>query len=254
MKNFHSRTIHVDGKDIPNPDYISGCEATRLIQRLKLPQKVSLPAFGGGLKHGGLSDKAWEIISAICSFDAMGASEFEMGALPEAIQKLNDGFMNLEAYPMTVSGNPNFSLSGKFQEYESSAREMIRKDHKLEGTVFVLAPRHIRLHVEGVICALALGKEDFLMEHTYLNRTLFTSLQWVNKDGDDGKWQLRIPQGWLELDNGFMFFANEDMWREFCELFGVVVSGVTETNPVYPDYTLVNKALESCPLKEKVAS
>ncbi|MDO8604190.1 MAG: hypothetical protein Q7K40_02200 [bacterium] len=76
----------------------------------------------------------------------------------------------------------------------------------------------------------------------------------MSKDGDDGKWQSRIPQGWLELDNGFMFFVNEDMWREFCKLFGVVVPGVTEINPVHPDYTLVNKALESCPLKEKVAS
>ncbi|MDO8604191.1 MAG: hypothetical protein Q7K40_02205 [bacterium] len=140
MKNCHSSTIYVDGKYVTNPDYIHGCEGTRLIQRLKLPQKESLPAFGGGLKHGGLSEKAWEIISAICSFDAMGASEFEMGALPEAIQKLNDGFMNLEAYPLTVSGNPNFSLSGKFQEYESSAREMIRKDHKLGGDRFCPCP------------------------------------------------------------------------------------------------------------------
>jgi len=27
--------------------------------------------------------------------------------------------------------------------------------------------------------------------------------------------------GWLELDNGFMFFSDQKMWRASCDWFGV---------------------------------
>jgi hypothetical protein len=33
---------------------------------------------------------------------------------------------------------------------------------------------------------------------------------------------LRVS-GWLELDNGFMFFTNEEMWQRTCALFSVDV-------------------------------
>ena len=42
-------------------------------------------SFGGGLKNGGLSNDAMNLIRNICRFDYMGAAEYEFGAVPESL-------------------------------------------------------------------------------------------------------------------------------------------------------------------------
>lgn len=67
-----------------------------LIQRLKKPFKIedklknlqNMFSFGGGLTNGGLSKEAVSLIRNIFSFDYMGSSEFEWGAVPEAMKKI----------------------------------------------------------------------------------------------------------------------------------------------------------------------
>lgn len=39
----------------------------------------------------------------------------------------------------------------------------------------------------------------------------------------------RRTAGWLELDNGFLFFTDESMWRATCDLFGVTTSADSRT-------------------------
>lgn len=68
-------------------------ENTWLIQRLNAPlvEKQVLAenvAFGGGLKNGGLSADAMKLLRPIFSFDYMGSSEFEWGAVPECLDRI----------------------------------------------------------------------------------------------------------------------------------------------------------------------
>ncbi|KKS64951.1 MAG: hypothetical protein UV32_C0003G0012 [Candidatus Collierbacteria bacterium GW2011_GWF2_42_51] len=59
---------------------------TRLIQRLEKPIGRASPfSFGGGLKNGGLSKEAMDVLGDIFNFDYMGSSEFEWGAVPAAL-------------------------------------------------------------------------------------------------------------------------------------------------------------------------
>ncbi len=37
--------------------------------------------------------------------------------------------------------------------------------------------------------------------------------------------------GWLELDNGFLFFTDVEMWRRASGLFGVHADDTVNTNP-----------------------
>lgn len=45
-------------------------------------------AFGGGLKNGGLSGEAMDLLRPIFSFDYMGSAEFEWGAVPECLGRI----------------------------------------------------------------------------------------------------------------------------------------------------------------------
>ncbi len=63
-------------------------EQSYLIQRLLAPVDYTSLSFGGGLRNGGLSDKAMELLRGIWSFDYMGSAEFEYGAVQEALEKL----------------------------------------------------------------------------------------------------------------------------------------------------------------------
>ncbi len=254
MKNHHSPQLYVNGSFVTNPDYIPGCEGTRLVQRLGMPTKgdIGAFAFGGGLERGGLTDEAWALVSPLCSFEYMGSSEFEMGALPEGFNKFANAPAPLEAYTLTVAGNPEFLMSEKLRIYSRTAKEEIRKGHTLFATVFILAPANLRLHVESVVSSIAAGDEEFLKDDSRLRDTLFFSPSWA--DDDEDEWVKEMTQGWIELDNGFMFFANVLMWVNFCNLFGVQTPDVDELDIIQPDFSAVNKALESCSAREKIAA
>lgn len=62
-----------------------------LIQRLNAPHNnvlASAFSFGGGLVNGGISKEGMQLLKSIFSFDYMGSSEFEWGAVPTALQEL----------------------------------------------------------------------------------------------------------------------------------------------------------------------
>jgi hypothetical protein len=67
------------------------------------------------------------------------------------------------------------------------------------------------------------------------------------------------PVGWIELDNGFMFFSDETMWRSFSGLFGAEPCDVPEA-PEVTDYTgmkkpeLVNVAVSLGMFRTKTAA
>jgi len=156
-------------------------ERTYLVQRLKKPQeKINPFNFGGGLENGGLSNEGAELINKIWSFDYMGASEFEWGAIPKALQRIAQ---------YSSKGNAVTGQLGKDVHY--------------------LCERDIRSNVEQAIREIA-DDSLRLKEPAYLKEVI---------EGKNTFAQRYV--GWLELNNGFAFFVDRDMYDRTLKLFGV---------------------------------
>lgn len=192
--------------------------STWLIQRLNSPSpsfamlgKDNPFAFGGGLRNGGLSEEAMDLLRPIFSFDYMGAAEFEFGAVPQALQKIAkasglSGGAQLTAYSFTIplkSVAPHWREDKKAPAPEGSA------------TIYVLAPKDWIPEVKLRIREWAkTGYGEKLKEPTFLAQVLRP-----DPDPERSGWNRTL--GWLELDNGFMFFADAAMFHATTELFGV---------------------------------
>jgi hypothetical protein len=160
-------------------------EETRLIQRLHKPlDKASFFAFGsGGLRNGGLSKDALEVLKNIWTFDYMGAYEFEDGSVPRALHKIANYSMVGNGYTSTIN---------------------------LEKEISYICETGTENYVEKLIKTLAKNKHKIrLNQPTFLERTL--------KD-DEGFENLG---GWLELDNGFLFFTDKPMYEKTLDLFKI---------------------------------
>lgn len=98
-------------------------EKSWLIQRLDPPRKFNPFPFGGGLANGGLSKDAMELLSNVFSFDYMGSSEFEWGAVPDAlsfiVKQVSDGKIVVGEYRKVYYISPT--------SYESGVRDVINQ-------------------------------------------------------------------------------------------------------------------------------
>jgi hypothetical protein len=180
---------------------------SHLIQRLQKPNFfkkadgaiVDNPwVFGGGLRNGGINPKAMEMLRPIFGFDYMGAAEFEFGAVPEALQKMSSA--ELVTANVTV---------------ETSADGYVWKDGGKKGTcstlVYVLCQKE---HLDEVTKRIqTMGDERKLNTHERVG--LEDSIRLIA----DGKAAHTL--GWLEINNGYMFFVDKEMWKKTCALFGI---------------------------------
>ncbi len=154
---------------------------TYLIQRLKNPMgQVNPFSFGGGLTNGGFSKEAMNLVGSVCSFDYMGSAEFEWGAVPEAFR-----FMGEQAVK-------NNLISGKTND------------------VFYICPSQYESGVKEVIEKLLLDEYVFRLKEYCGLKDHFSD---KNKRG-------RNTVGWVELDNGFMFFVDEIMFENMKKIYG----------------------------------
>lgn len=176
-------------------------ERSWLVQRLEKPRTGVNPfSFGGGYKNGGLSDEAMEMLSGVFSFVYMGAAEFEFGAVPKALSGLHKDRKALIADSQQIDISkvkPNWNEQGK--EFTGNA------------TLYLIARRSQADEAWDRITTWAVQAED-LKEPTQIARTLRPVTEW---DGE--------TVGWLELNNGFFFFTDEQMWRDTAALFGVKI-------------------------------
>lgn len=179
------------------------------IQRLTKPLRreggeaiLNSIAFGGGLKNGGLSNEAMELLTPLCGFDYMGSMEFECGALPEALSRMVEGG-SLAAFSIHVVV-PESSLGLKDEA-----------KGPCESWVHVICPKEWRDEVTRRIRKFAQGESSDTREVVSLERSIRRRVK--------GELDPRAV-GWIELNNGYMFFLDEDMWRGFCKLFGTEVS------------------------------
>ena len=184
-------------------------ESSWLIQRLEKPWerqeghplfgKDNPFAFGGGLRNGGLSDEAMGLLREVWRFDYMGAAEFEFGAVPEALTRL--------AKSKTLTA---FSFTVPLAEVPANWRDKSKTKPSGEATIYVLCPAEFAEEVEERINGWARNERVDLKEGLHLTAALRPVEKW---DSD--------TCGWLELDNGFLFFLDRQMWERACTLFGV---------------------------------
>ncbi len=192
-------------------------ERTYLIQRLntpfETPRSASPFSFGGGLKNGGLTDEAHAVLRTCFEFDYMGAAEFEYGAVPQAFRKMAE---MAEANELTT-GFIEIDLS----EIEQDWREESPKGHGV-GVVYVIGSISQMVEIESRVYNLARERYNRdLKEMTRLADALVptpTSIKYNR------------TAGWLELNNGFMFFTDETMFTNVATLFGLIESGPTPTD------------------------
>ena len=178
-----------------------------LVQRLEKPSK-GLGAFkdnpfsfGGGLKNGGLSDDAMDLLRGIFSFDYMGAAEFEFGAVPAAIQKIAKNIKHYSTYVITIPLN----------QVEPSGRDKSKPGG--DRLVYVIGSAEDLPEIEKRIRGWAKKPYRSLKCGTMLNRALRPYDEWDSN-----------VCGWLELDNGFFFFTDKEMFEKVAALFEVEVS------------------------------
>lgn len=181
-----------------------------LIQRLKAPDSTTFGkirksiSFGGGLKNGGLCDEAMKLIDEIWSFDYMGSAEFEFGAIPKALAQIADNQKQLICNSVV--------LHYEFRSYRWS--EDIDKEHKGNGRVYYICHKEQQKEVKTRLSRWALDRSHGL--HSTKEPILLDK----SMAGCKGKHEYPVL-GWLELDNGFMFFTDETMWRNTCQLFEI---------------------------------
>ncbi len=183
-----------------------------LIQRLNKPIDVEGDgplaillknpfSFGGGLRNGGLPQKAMDILRKVFEFDYMGAAEFEFGAVPEALATIQD----------------SKTLVTEEIEVDFTYKDW-RENETFTGskTVFVICPKEnmkeackrIKTYGNNDVCRVD-TKERVLLDEAMARGS-----------------KTRVC-GWLEISNGFFFFTDREMFEQVCGLFGVVSSPIT---------------------------
>lgn len=183
-----------------------------LVQRLTLARGgIKLPdgkvidnpfSFGGGYKNGGLSDKAMDIIRNIWEFDYMGAAEFEFGAVPKAlnvIAKMAEA-RELAAFQAPVRTKDDQRPFGN------------RTPGVCKGTVWGLCHKDV---VDEVIERIQGWAKDEYAKGRHTKESV--GLERALREPDSP----HAARGWLELDNGFLFFIDRPMFDKTAELFGV---------------------------------
>lgn len=175
-----------------------------LIQRLRKPhdQKSSMSAlgdalaFGGGLLNGGLSNEAFKLLSDAFRFDYMGAAEFEFGAVPEALERMAKNHKSL--ITMSISMTTKQGNSGR---------------------VFILCRSE---HMDEVVNRIKrFASNDYGPKKYYTKELVHLN---ANINGENFAKDIC---GWIELDNGYFFSTDREMFEKTASLFGVDTSGGT---------------------------
>lgn len=171
----------------------AGMEKTRLIQRLLKPLPPLRSAkggfnpfsFGGGLRNGGLAEKTAEALSKIWEFDCMGFAEFEWGVVPQALEEIAGYIKAGKAATGTVTLKENTPV------YYICRKGL---EGNVEKRIEVLAGREGKLKLKAHC-----GLQDYLKGEEYASDYA----------------------GWLELNNGFMVFVDEEMYTATLSFFGI---------------------------------
>lgn len=175
-------------------------ERSWLIQRLEKPYEVegkmadlaNAFSFGGGLVNGGLSKEAMALLKPLFAFDYMGSAEFEFGEVPKTFSKIVE---NKENYI-------DFTIAIKFKYKEWKTGEIKTGVHD----VFIICNKEDRDEVVKRISKFATESYHDTKEMVGLDGALANA-----------EYKERLI-GWLELDNGYMFFKDQETGKKTADL------------------------------------
>ncbi|MFA5298593.1 MAG: hypothetical protein WC389_10360 [Lutibacter sp.] len=172
-----------------------------LIQRLKKPfekepENLLETILAYGLQVTGFNKEASNLLRQFCRFDYMGSAEFEFGAIPKVFGEMIKNRKTLIAKTLQV---PYY-----YKNWDATTPS--------EGVklVFYICQQEDEEEVVKRITHLAVGDPKYrTKERVELDKSLA-----------DYKYSKDIV-GWLELDNGYMFFKDYSMFDSFRSLFGI---------------------------------
>lgn len=183
-----------------------------LIQRLNKPFGDArdlgprIFAFGCGLKDGGLTKEAMDLLQEIFTFDYMGSAEFECGEVPRALQSLIISNADLST--------KSFEIDMGDVSFEDWEKNHFKKPVKgVKKTVYLLAKTDHHEPAEKFIRTL-IGEEEY---RRFQEAPMFRTALLEPKDPKEG-WSKRIA-GWLDLSNKMFFFTDKDMFERTRDLF-----------------------------------
>lgn len=149
-----------------------------------------------------MTAEAMEALAKVWSWDYMGAAEFEFGAVPRAFG-LMDG-QELVANYFTVP------YEFKFRGWQ----EIPAQTFEGKAKVFYVCIKEHEDEVKELLTGWA--KKEPSYPHKTKERIRFNEgIADVPEEMDSG------IVGWFELDNGFLFFSDEKMWRNTCEILEI---------------------------------
>ena len=169
-------------------------ERTYLIQRLTKPKNAPAQIanmWSFGCTNGFLSKEALDLCHTCFDFDYMGAAEFEFGAIPLALKTMNEKKLVCGVIKRKI-GKHNLQWN--------------KEDRETTQRFFYISPIELEEYVKKYIYDFILGnKKENEYGRFYLKEGISV---WDN-----------CVVGWLELDNGFMFFRDGEMFNKTKELF-----------------------------------
>ena len=200
---------------------------TYLVQRLdKKPrsEKHALisQVFGGHLMM--ISKEGWAAIQSVCDLHYMGAAEYEFGTVPKCLEALAKDHEKLYTFPLLIK---RADIKPNWNHENAHRRQRMRElaEAKAKG---VKPPRAKKLvaNVEDVT-VFVICRKDVMVEVGERIRELAKE-KWHLKRGcgfasalDPATDYDREPIGWLELDNGFMFFLGYEEYCGMAQMFGL---------------------------------
>ena len=196
ITNF-TKPYLLQGLESPRPDTDG---RTRVLERM---------AFGAG-GHG-LTEDAEKLVMSIWSWQYMGAGEYERGGMQTALKLMADyhTLEKLVAAPMEVSGwEP--SANRDFSWYS-------RGKAKIQTTVFVIGCSRHMDQIKETLNELLGGTLSLKRGISAWDR-LFSPASFHN----DKDCRFR---GALDIENGWLFFTDEAMFRQTCNLFELPIPG-----------------------------
>ncbi|GAG28762.1 unnamed protein product, partial [marine sediment metagenome] len=172
---------------------------SNLIQRLETPWEllnceINPFSFGGGYKNGGFTEEAMKLLSQVTSFDYMGSAEFEFGKVPKTLAAMLE---NSREYTL-LNIEVNFKAS-KFGETDVDEGK---------APVWIICKGEDADEVEKRIRYYAVTDYNnppyVTKEMVFLNSALAGHREKL--------------KGWFELDNGYMFFSDKEMFENFAKM------------------------------------
>ena len=200
---------------------------TRLVQRLDKKPKSDKHAlinrvFGGGLMM--ISDEGWKAIQSVCDLHYMGAAEYEFGTVPTCLSELAKDHEKLVTFPLIIK-RADIKPNWNHENAHRRARHAELAEAKKNG---VKPPRAKKLVANVAdVTVYVICRKDNMVEVGERIRELAKE-KWQLKRGDGFASALdpatdydREPIGWLELDNGFMFFLGYEEYCGMSKMFGL---------------------------------